>query len=101
MEKFYKVKDNKIFINVYVVPNASKDEIKEIYDSFLKIKISSPAVDGKANKSLINFLSKYFKIPKSKIKIFKGEKNRKKVLILEDLKDDVLKKLEEVENANI
>lgn len=47
---------------------------------FYKIGLNSPPVDGKANEELIEFLSDYFKVGKSKIKIIRGITSRNKVV---------------------
>ncbi len=54
-------------------------------DGFLKLYITAPAVDGKANKALIGFLSKHFKVSKSKIEIIKGLKSRHKTINIEGI----------------
>ena len=79
---FYKINDNKIIINIKAQPNSSKNKIAGLYgDDALKISIKAPAVEGAANKELIKFISKQFKVPKSEIEI-KGETSKKKQLIL-------------------
>jgi len=79
---FYQIKDNKVIINIKAQPNSSKNKIAGIYDEDkLKINIKAPAVEGAANKELIKFLSKEFKIPKSEIAI-KGETSKRKQVIL-------------------
>ncbi|MFP5471629.1 MAG: DUF167 domain-containing protein [Bacteroidia bacterium] len=65
-------------IHVEAKPNASKTEIISFQENTLKIKIAAPAVDDKANKQLVAFLSKQLKIPKSKIIIAKGNTSRHK-----------------------
>jgi len=66
-------------IHVRITPNAGKNSIKE-EEGKLKIKVSAPAVDGKANKAVIELLATYFKIRKSAISIVKGEKGRDKII---------------------
>jgi len=79
---FYEIKDDKVIINIKAQPNSSKNKIAGIYDEDkLKINIKAPAVEGAANKELIKFLSKEFKIPKSEIAI-KGETSKRKQVIL-------------------
>jgi len=79
---FYQIKDDKVIINIKAQPNSSKNKIAGIYDEDkLKINIKAPAVEGAANKELIKFLSKEFKIPKSEIAI-KGETSKRKQVIL-------------------
>ena len=46
----------------------------------LKVRLTSPPVEGKANKQLITFLSENFKVKKSEIKIVAGLKSREKLI---------------------
>lgn len=71
-------------------PNASKTEIISFQENTLKIKIAAPAVDDKANKELVTFLSKQLKIPKSKIIITKGNTSRHKKVDI-DIQETALK----------
>ena len=66
-------------INIRVVPNAKENKIIE-ESGRLKIYLNSPAQDGRANKALINMLSKHFSVKKSSIRIIKGEKSRDKII---------------------
>jgi uncharacterized protein len=66
-------------INVRIVPNARKVTVTEEEDR-LKVYVTAPAVDGKANAALILLLAKYFKVRKSDIEILRGEKSRDKVI---------------------
>ena len=68
-EKLYRIR---------VIPNSKVNKIIEQADDFLKIKLTAPAHEGKANKALIEFLSREFKTPKNKIQILSGLKNRDK-----------------------
>lgn len=66
-------------LNVRVIPNAKQNKIvDEGYR--LKVYLTAPAVEGKANKALIEFLAEHFKAKRNKIKIIRGEKSRDKVL---------------------
>ncbi|MFA5188189.1 MAG: DUF167 domain-containing protein [Patescibacteria group bacterium] len=69
-------------ISVKVIPNSKINKIVEQKENFLKIKLTAPAHEGKANKALIIFLSQELKIPKSKIKIISGEKSREKKILI-------------------
>jgi len=72
----------KKILKIKVIPNSKLNKIIEKKDDFLKIKLSAPAHEGKANKALINFLSQEFKIAKSKITIIKGKKSREKTILI-------------------
>jgi len=78
---FYEIRDSKIFMRIKAQPAASKNEFCEIYgDDAIKIRIKAPAVDGAANKELIKFLSKSFKVPKSTIAFKTGQNSKIKIL---------------------
>lgn len=74
--------DKGITLNIKVIPNSSRNElVKE--DERIRLKITAPPVDNKANKFVIEYLAKYFKIPKSSIQILRGNTSREKTLLLE------------------
>ncbi len=77
-----------VLVNIKIVPNSSKNDIV-LEDEFVKVKITAQPVEGKANKALIEFLSKKFKIPKTSIEIVKGETNKEKTLFFRT--DDIEK----------
>ena len=92
----YEVKNNKIYLFIKAQPNSSKNKIAGIYGDSLKVNIKAPAVEGAANRELIKFLSKEFKVPKSEIEI-KGENSKRKVLIF-PYREDILKKIKDKVN---
>jgi len=69
-----------IILTLKILPNAKKNSIESYSNDYLKIKISAPPRDSKANQELLKFLSKTFNISKSKISIIKGEKSRNKTI---------------------
>jgi len=72
-------------INVIVTPNSKKVEVEKIGEENYKVRVDAPAVEGKANKRLVEILSEYFNVPKSSIKILKGFKNRNKIVSIDNL----------------
>ena len=58
---------------IKVVAN-SKVNLIDFGDNFIKVKITARAVEGRANKAIIEYLSDILKFPKSKIAIVNGEK---------------------------
>ena len=69
-----------LYLKIYVQPGASKSSVSGEHDGYLKIKISSPPVEGKANEALAEFLSEALNVRKSRIEILEGLKSRKKLL---------------------
>lgn len=70
-----------LIIKVKIVPNSSKNDII-IEEEFIKVKVTAQPIENKANKALIEFLSKTFKIPKTSIEILKGETSKEKTILL-------------------
>ncbi len=80
-------------IKVKVVPKSSKPQILRCKDC-IKIKVNSPPTNGKANKELMELLSKKLHVPKSKIKILYGFSAREKYIQIDGIEtDQILKKL--------
>ena len=68
-----------------IQPRASRNQILGIHNHCLKIKLTSPPVDGAANQACIKFLAKAFGISPSRIAIVKGETSRNKTIQFEGM----------------
>jgi hypothetical protein len=78
---FYTINDTQVVVRIKAQPNASRSEFAGVYDNdALKIRIKAPAVEGAANKELIKFLSKEFKVPKSSIEFKSGQQSKIKIV---------------------
>ncbi len=69
-----------IKIKVIVQPNAKVNQLLLSEGDCWKIKIKAPAVEGKANQELINFLADYFQVSKQQVRIVYGFNARIKIL---------------------
>jgi hypothetical protein len=68
-------------ISLRVTPRAKWNNIAGVLeDGTVKIRVTAPPVDGKANQALIKYLAEFLGIAKSKIEIVSGENNRNKVV---------------------
>lgn len=66
-------------LTVKVIPRAKVNKI--IYNQQeIKVYLTKPAVEGKANKQLCKILADYFKVKPYQIQIIKGEKSRSKLI---------------------
>lgn len=81
-----------ILFSIKISPNASKNEIIKTDDG-LKVKITAQPIDGKANKALIEFLSKQLKIAKSNFEIVKGQTSKEKTVLLKTFDKEIIEKL--------
>ena len=77
---------NGLIIRLKIVPNSSRNELI-IEDDFLKVKVTAQPIDNKANKALVEFLAKQFKIPKSYIEIIKGNTSKEKTILISNIND--------------
>ncbi len=75
---WYESKDDFVIFTIKAQPNSSKNKIAGILGNALKINIKAPAVEGAANKELVKFLSKTFKVAKSDIEFVSGETSKQK-----------------------
>ncbi|PIV84434.1 MAG: YggU family protein [Nitrospirae bacterium CG17_big_fil_post_rev_8_21_14_2_50_50_9] len=74
-----------VTLKVRVQPGASRDEIIGVVEGALRIRLTSPPVEGAANKRCIRFLSKKLRIAQSRISILRGERSREKILRVQGL----------------
>ena len=65
-------KEEKIIIKLKVIAGAKLNSVEEFSKDIVKVKINKPAVDGKANKAIIEYLSDIFDLPKNNITILRG-----------------------------
>ena len=79
---------------VHVQPGAKKDAITGNFNGRLKISLSAPPVDGKANERLIRWLSKKLGLPRSSLTLVSGLTSRDKRLLIRGIQpSDALQKL--------
>jgi hypothetical protein len=82
--KSYSWQDNSLRLELYIQTRASKDAFIGEYGERLKVAVSTTPIDGKANKKLIKFLSKYFAVPQNQVQIIAGiHSHYKSILIIE------------------
>lgn len=84
MDEFYQWQGRDLRLRVKVQPRASRDELGDILDHSLKVRIQSAPVDGKANQQLIAFLASIFKVPKNRIELLSGQTSRIKTLLIRE-----------------
>ena len=70
----------KTVIRVEVVPRSSVNRIMEREKGVYRVKVTSPPVEGKANKAVMESLARYFSVPQGSIRILSGLKSRNKII---------------------
>lgn len=73
-----------LVLRLYIQPKASRDSIVGLHGDELKVAITAPPIDGKANSHLVKYLAKQFKVAKSHVLLEKGELGRHKQIKIID-----------------
>jgi len=79
-QSWYKQEADVLTVMVYVQPGASRNEVVGLHNGSLKIKLTSPPLDGRANKMLLKYLSKLFCVSVCQLTLIKGQKSRHKMV---------------------
>ncbi|MCK4777287.1 MAG: DUF167 domain-containing protein [Actinomycetia bacterium] len=96
-ENYLKSNKNGVTVEIFIKPSSPAVRFIKNRERGLGVRLKAPPYRGKANKELIKVFSKYLNIKKDNIKIIKGEKNRKKVILLEKVSlEDIEDKLEKL-----
>ncbi len=69
-------------LKCWIQPRSSRNAVIGIHGDALKIALTAPPVDGKANKELLKFIAKYFKLSKSSVQIVSGDSSRSKMILI-------------------
>lgn len=91
--EFLKELGSKTIIKITVVPGSSKNEVIGLYGEpvRLKVKVTAPPEDGKANSEVIVLFAKVLGISKNKIEIIKGKTGKQKDLSVDLAKQNAEK----------
>ncbi len=72
-------------IAVRLSPRASRDEIGPFEADVLRVRVTAPPVDGRANRALVRLLAKRLGVPRGDVRVVVGEKARQKVVAVEGI----------------
>jgi uncharacterized protein len=71
-----------VLFYVHVQPRASRDAIEGEYAEALKIRLTAPPVDDRANEALTRLLAERLNVPLAAVRILAGEKSRRKRVVV-------------------
>ena len=69
-----------VTFTVKVHPRARKNALTGVVGDTLKLALTAPPVEGRANQAVIEFFADFFEIPRSSVTIASGASNRNKVV---------------------
>ena len=78
--------DGSVSFYVQVQPRASRDAIEGEHADALKIRLTAPPVDDRANEALVRLLAERLNVPRAAVRIVAGEKSRRKRVVVAGVK---------------
>ena len=75
-------------LELKVIPHAPRDEIAGWLGAALKVKVRAPALEGRANDALTDFLADRLGLPRRAVALVRGERSRHKVVRIDGLAAD-------------
>ena len=82
---------------VRVQPGAKREGVVGLYGDAVKLALSAPAVDGKANDALVRYLAELLKVPRLSIEIIAGHASRSKVVRIAGItREEIVRALEDL-----
>jgi len=70
--------ENGVLVRIHVQPRAAKNGFVGLHGGAVKLRITAPPVDGKANSQISEVLAKLFQVPKSAVTLASGQQSREK-----------------------
>ena len=69
-----------MLVQIRGTTNAKTSSVTETGENALEVRVDERAVDGRANKRLLEILSEHYKVPRSSVTILRGTKSRDKIV---------------------
>jgi uncharacterized protein (TIGR00251 family) len=74
--------DGSITLELHCQPGAKRSEVVGTHGSALKVRLAAPAVEGRANQALVNFLAASFGVPRRNVALIRGQTGRVKTVCI-------------------
>jgi uncharacterized protein len=72
-------------LELKTIPNAPRNEVAGWLGDALKVKVHAPALEGRANEALLEFLAEKLALPRRAVTLIRGDKSRHKVIRVDGL----------------
>ena len=74
-----------MILELHVQPGAKRSEFAGMHGDRVKVRLAAPAVEGKANEALVEFLAGHYGVPRRNVRIAAGLKSRRKRVVIDGL----------------
>jgi uncharacterized protein (TIGR00251 family) len=85
--------DGDLLLTLHVQPKARKNQLAGLHDNALKIRLTAPPIEGRANKAVIAFLARQLHLPKSAVRIKSGLQSREKKILVSGCSEEQVRKI--------
>ncbi len=72
-------------LSVRLTPRASREEIAGFEGETLRVRVTAPPVEGRANRALVRLLAKRLGVPRGAVRVVTGQTSRRKVVAIAGL----------------
>jgi len=67
-------------VSVHVTPRARRAGIDRVEHNRFRVAVTAPPREGLANKAVVELLADYFQVPRSRVRIIRGQAGRRKIV---------------------
>ena len=85
MERAEKSGAGEFAVKLRVIPNASRSEVVGMHGESVKLKVASPAVEGRANEAVVELVAERVGVGVREVRLIFGAKAREKLIVVEGL----------------
>jgi uncharacterized protein len=89
-----------VLLNILVQPRAARNELVGVHGEELKMRLTSPPVEGAANRLCCDYLAGLCGVPRSHVTLLAGQRSRHKRLLVRGLTADGVRRVFEECLAN-
>jgi len=81
-------------VTVHVLPRASREEVAGLFGDAVRVRLTAPPLDNRANEALVRFLAAALGVPRPRVEIIAGRRGRKKIVRVTGMsRDDIFRRL--------
>ena len=83
---WYRRDGDSITLTLHIQPGAKRSEVAGLHGDALKVRLSAPPIEGRANEALLRFIADSFDVPLRQVELLRGAQSRQKMVRVEGSK---------------
>ncbi len=81
-------------VTVHVLPRASREEVAGLYGDAVRVRLTAPPLENRANEALVRFLAAALGVSRSRVEVAAGRRGRRKVVRVAGMsREDIFRRL--------